>query len=27
VLDWTRSVTQLPGEQVADVWVFRLVVG
>jgi hypothetical protein len=27
VLDWTRQVTGLPGEQVADVWLFRLVVG
>jgi hypothetical protein len=27
VLDWTRRVTGLPGEQVADVWLFRLVVG
>ena len=25
VLDWTRRVTGLPGEQVDDVWLFRLV--
>jgi hypothetical protein len=27
VLDWTRRVTRLPGEQVDDVWLFRLTVG
>ena len=27
VLDWTRRVTGVPGEQVGDVWLFRLVVG
>jgi len=27
VLDWTRRVTGLPGEQVRDVWLFRLTVG
>ena len=27
VLDWTRRVTGLPGEQVDDVWLFRLTVG
>ena len=27
VLDWTRRVTGVPGEQVDDVWLFRLVVG
>ena len=27
VLDWTRRVTGLPGQQVDDVWLFRLVVG
>jgi hypothetical protein len=27
VLDWTRRVTRQPGEQVDDVWLFRLVVG
>jgi hypothetical protein len=27
VLDWTRRVTRQPGEQVGDVWLFRLVVG
>ena len=27
VLDWTRRVTRLPGEQVDDVWLFRLAVG
>ena len=27
VLDWTRRVTELPGQQVDDVWLFRLVVG
>jgi hypothetical protein len=27
VLDWTRRVTGLPGEQVDDVWLFRLVAG
>jgi hypothetical protein len=24
VLDWTSRVTGTPGEQVADVWLFRL---
>jgi len=24
VLDWTRRVSGAPGEQVDDVWVFRL---
>jgi hypothetical protein len=24
VLDWTRRVTAAPGEQVDDVWLFRL---
>ena len=27
VLDWTRRVTRLPGEQVDDVWLFRLTSG
>ena len=27
VLDWTRRVARLPGEQVDDVWLFRLAVG
>jgi hypothetical protein len=27
VLDWTRRVTGVPGEQVDDVWLFRLIVG
>jgi hypothetical protein len=27
VLAWTRRVTRLPGEQVDDVWLFRLTVG
>ena len=27
VLDWTRRVARLPGEQVDDVWLFRLTVG
>lgn len=27
VLDWTRRVTRQPGEQVGDVWLFRLIVG